>query len=163
MKLEINLEDITMSDIMMFLAIMIGVALVFWVIVKIARRGQEQADASCPIQRAMATVVDKQQLPAGSVTFSSLSRIWIMFDLEDGSRIKLFDSVSSNLIVGDTGRLCWQGDSIISFSRGDGAYTPAARRGQAQTQPGTWMCSCGCENAMNWETCAGCGKKRPEE
>lgn len=115
--ITVSTDDITMSDIMMVFAILLGIMLVSLIVILSVRSRQKKADSVCPVLRAEATVVDKQQLPAGTVTFASLSRIWILFDLADGRRLKLFDTAANDLVVGDTGELVWQGSSIVRFQR----------------------------------------------
>lgn len=122
-----RLGDITIDDIAemlpFFLVVMIGVGIIFMIIIKSKQKEEEERNASYPICRMNAKIVDKMQLAPN--TMMSVSQMWILFELTDGRRLKLTTRASNEWIVGDTGYLTWQGTSMIRFGRGESG--PASR------------------------------------
>lgn len=159
MEIRIDGSEIDVFALIRGLIIALGIMLIILAIIRYRKKTQ---NADQPMESAQATVVDRQ--PVGTVP--TAYGIWIVFDLADGRRIKLYDKTSTDLIVGDTGQLSWQGDSVVYFSRGkkqDSTGQQPLRTSAIRQQKKTWICpTCGCENAGSWDACAGCGEKRPE-
>lgn len=117
-ELEDVFESISMEEAFMFIAILVGMMIVVMIMSAAMKMKRDAANAACPVNRMRARVVDKQQQSENGIVV--YSRIWVLFELDDGRRVRLILPGNSNVVVGDRGNLTWQGDAIISFVR-DGA------------------------------------------
>lgn len=110
------MDDIRIEDIFIFLMVMFGIAAIAWIFAAVANKNHESVNATYPIQRGHAKLVDKPQTASNGVVI--YSRIWVLFDLDDGRRVRLMVSGTQfPYVVGDSGELTWQGDSLLGFHR----------------------------------------------
>jgi hypothetical protein len=95
--------------------VLVGIPIVVAIILAARHRS---ADRSSPLAQAEARVVDKRTLvtSAGSATDQ---RYYVTFQFPDGNRVELAVPASEAgfLIVGDEGRLDWQGARYLGFAR----------------------------------------------
>ena len=77
-------------------------------------RKNEAEIKSHPVLTKTAKLIDMQQVPAGQIV---LGEIWVLFELQDGERLRLNANPQNNLMIGDVGILTWQGRRILSFKR----------------------------------------------
>lgn len=117
-RVTISTDDISGSDVMLFIIILAAVALVLLTILAAIRKKERTANAKKPIERQMARVIEKQQLPAGAIP--SRSYVQVVFETETGRRVCLNVKGTNNLLVGDEGKLSWQGSDMIYFGRNNG-------------------------------------------
>lgn len=103
-----------MEELFMMFAILTGVAVVLWTIVGVLKKKQNDEDARQPVKTEHAKLVDMQQVPAGQIV---IGEIPVMFELDDGQRIRLAAKAQNSLVVGDVGMLTWQGRKILKFER----------------------------------------------
>lgn len=147
-----RLGDITVNDIaeitpfvVLGLAVVCGICLM---IIKI----KEAENNALPINGMVATIIDMQQVASNTVAFA----IWVMFETEDGTRVRVSCNANENYVVGDKGYLKWQGTRLISFDRGVTCDTEQMKSNGAAS--GSWICcSCGMRNAEMIGTCQKCG------
>ena len=110
------MDDIKIEDIFLFLIVMCGIAVVACIFAAVAKKRHEDNNASYPVQRSHAKLVDKPQTAANGIVIYSM--IWVLFDLDDGRRVRLMVSGTQfPYVVGDSGDLTWQGDSLLAFQR----------------------------------------------
>ena len=95
--------------------VLVGVPTVLAIIVALRRR---RSYGSVSRMQAEARVVDKRSLIAGGGA-SVDQRYYVTFQFPDGNRVELAvpASEAGMLIVGDGGRLEWQGSSYLGFAR----------------------------------------------
>lgn len=117
-RVTISTDDISGSDVMLFIIILAAVSLVLLAILAALRKKERTANAKKPIERQMARVIEKQQLPAGAIP--SRSCVQVVFETETGRRVCLNVKGTNNLLVGDEGKLSWQGSDMIYFGRNNG-------------------------------------------
>lgn len=117
-RVTISTDDISGSDVMLFIIILAAVALVLLTILAAIRKKERTANAKKPIERQMARVIEKQQLPAGAIP--SRSYVQVVFETETGRRVCLNVKGTNNLLVGNEGKLSWQGSDMIYFGRNNG-------------------------------------------
>ncbi len=96
--------------------IVIVVTMVFIAIVAIMTlagvKSIDNKNASSPIMKKHGTVADRESINGNSVLFAETS---ILFVFDDGSRVRLRIPGQSNLVVGDTGTVTWQGTAFQNF------------------------------------------------
>lgn len=109
-----SLDDITLTDIVVFLSIWFIFLGLMAVVVRALAKRREKEDLAQPIKRKMAKVVDMQRLEAGQMY---IGEPWVMFEFSDGSRLRLNAKQNNSLIIGDIGLLTWQGRKILTFER----------------------------------------------
>lgn len=110
------MDDIRIEDIFLFLIVMCGVAVIACIFAAVAKKDHEDTNATYPVQKGHAKLVDKPQTAANGIVV--YSRIWVLFDLDDGTRVRLLVSGTQfPYVVGDSGELTWQGDSLLGFHR----------------------------------------------
>jgi len=95
--------------------VLAGIPIVLAIIVAVRRR---RIDRSASRMQVEARVVDKRSLIAGSGA-SVDQRYYVTFQFPDGNRFELAvpASQAGMLIVGDEGRLEWQGSRYLGFAR----------------------------------------------
>ena len=103
-----------MEELFMMFAILAGLAVVSWTIVGVLAKKRNDEDARQPVRTEHAKLVDMQQVAAGQIVIGELP---VMFELDDGQRIRLGAKAQNSLVVGDTGQLTWQGRKILKFER----------------------------------------------
>lgn len=109
-----NMRDFDMEFFFMFILAM-GVVMVFlWIIVFALRSHEKAKNNSQPVKTNTAKLIDMQQVPAGQIV---IGEIWVMFELDNGERIRLKANPKNSLVVGDKGILTWQGTNILKFER----------------------------------------------
>lgn len=111
----ISTDDISIDDIMMFLAVLIGVAIVVWIFVGIVFAAKKAEEDQKPIETGVAVLMEKQQ-STNSLT-AAIENVPAIFELEDGRRVKLTLEANSTLVIGDRGEMTWQGSKLIKFER----------------------------------------------
>lgn len=162
MFLAKRLGDITTDDIAEMipfaLIIMVAISIISIIIVK----SKDAENDSKPIQEMMATIIDKQQVAATQVAIT----IWVIFEADDGTRVRVSCKASENYVVGDRGYLKWQGNRLISFSLGKTSEDIKREEKEnsleeIQRQYNMWTCpNCGAKNLQHWKRCADCGAKK---
>lgn len=108
-------QEMTTEDIAVVIGAMAVAVIILWIILAIAIGVIKARNNAQPLRTARAIVVEKQALPADAIL--SISRMWIMFETEDGMRLRLNAKALNTLCVGDVGRLTWQGNEILRFDR----------------------------------------------
>lgn len=106
--------DITADEAMLFLESMIAIAVIMCVILLVLRKKNERENAKKPVLTVGATLIDKQQIQPGQIPIGG---IWVVFELENGDRVKLIADMRNSLMIGDTGTLTYQGNKILGFDR----------------------------------------------
>lgn len=106
-----------MEDLFFVLLIMTVLVAVLWGIVFAMKSKEDSWNNAQPVQNQNAKLVDMQQVPAGQVV---IGEIWVMFELENGDRVRLNAKPQNSLVVGDKGVLTWQGKRILKFERNKG-------------------------------------------
>lgn len=104
-------------EIEVFVATIIAmfiIVAVLWIIVAVMKKKEDDENNAQPVMTRKAKLVDKQQVAAGDIV---IGEIWTLFELEDGERIRLDAKPQNNLVIGDSGRLTWQGKRILRFER----------------------------------------------
>lgn len=103
-----------MEDIFIFIAVLWVVAAILWIIVGALKKKQDSENETKPVRKATAKIVDKQQIESGAIV---IGEPWVLFETEDGERIRLNVKADNHLVVGDRGVLTWQGRKVLSFER----------------------------------------------
>ena len=103
-----------MEDLFIFIVAIWGAAIGLWIAYGIIKKKQDAEKAAQPIRKEYVTVVDKQQLDSGGII---IGEPWVLFELENGSRVRLNAHPENSLVVGDAGILTWQGRKIKGFER----------------------------------------------
>ena len=98
--------------ILLFSAVI--VIAILWIVAAVLRKKNEAEIKSHPVLTKTAKLIDMQQVPAGQIV---LGEIWVLFELQDGERLRLNANPQNNLMIGDVGILTWQGRRILSFKR----------------------------------------------
>ena len=109
------MDDVSMQDVFMILAVLFGIMLVSLICAVIVKKSRDSKDEACPIQKKKAKVLEKDQLPPGTVV--SLSEMNILFEIEGRQRLRLRAKAQNQLMPGDEGYLTWQGSKVINFER----------------------------------------------
>ena len=108
-----RLGDITVDDIAamlpVFLLVCGAICLISFIIIK--KKDAENDDL--PVRSAVGKIVDKDQPVPNAVTFVG----WLMFETEDGERVRVSIKSGHDYLVGDKGKMTWQGSRFISFER----------------------------------------------
>lgn len=109
-----NMHDFDMESLFLIICIM-GVLMVFmWIIVFALRSHEKAKNNAQPVKTNSAKLIDMQQVPAGQIVIGDIG---VMFELDNGERIRLKANPKNSLVVGDKGLLTWQGTNIIKFER----------------------------------------------
>ena len=108
-------SEVTMEEIFMVFAVLFGLMIISFIVLIVTKNKRDAENNSHPIQTSRAKLVDKQQLPAG--TLLAVSEMWVLFELENGNRVQLIAKAQNRLVVGDEGMLTWQGNKILKFER----------------------------------------------
>lgn len=85
---------------------------VLFAIAAIIKKKRDAENAAKPICSEMARLVD---MPHSNLDY--MSEMWVLFELNDGRRIRLLAKPKNSLVVGDVGVLTWQGSKILGFKR----------------------------------------------
>ena len=106
--------DVTIDDLIMMFSVLIGLLVFMLIVYGVLRAAQKSKDDNEPVETSKAKVVDKPQTGNGIVITAPIT-----FELENGRRVRV--SVDGkefmNLLVGDSGKLTWQGSRYIDFKR----------------------------------------------
>lgn len=113
--ITISTDDISLEDVMFFLAVLIGLMIVVFVFLGIVLSANKAEEEQKPIENGIAVLMEKQQ-STNSLT-AAIDNIPAIFELEDGRRIKLSLEANSTLVIGDRGEITWQGSKLIKFQR----------------------------------------------
>lgn len=108
------IRDISLEDIFMFFAIWFALLIILAVAVIIIKKKRDAEDKAQPVRRKNARIIDMQRFDAGEIV---IGEPWVLFELENGSRVKLNAKQKNHLMVGDVGLLTWQGRKILKFER----------------------------------------------
>lgn len=103
-----------MKDLFLFLLTLVGLNIVLWTAYGIIARKKESEINKHPIKKQKAKLVDMQRIAAGEIV---LGEIWVLFETQDGRRLRLNANSKNQLVVGDVGMLTWQGTKIHKFER----------------------------------------------
>lgn len=106
--------DISMEDLFMFYAILIGILVIMWIFVAAVKKKQDAENRAQPVRKKKAKIIDMQKVESGAIVFGEP---WVLFELENGSRVRLNAKAENSLMVGDAGLLTWQGKKILKFER----------------------------------------------
>lgn len=95
--------------------VLVGILIVLAIILALRRRRSVRSVSRMHVE---ARVVDKRSLIAGGGA-SVDQRCYVTFQFPDGNRVELAvpASEAGMLIVGDEGRLEWEGSSYLGFAR----------------------------------------------
>lgn len=110
-KMRFNID---MEFVFMLFAIMIALIIILSVFLVIINKKRDKMDSAQPERREWARVIDRPQ--AGTQNGIVLE-IYMMFELQDGQRLRLRAKPNNSLVVGDTGYLTWQGTKVKNFER----------------------------------------------
>lgn len=113
--ITISTDDISLEDVMIFLAVLLGLMIVVFVFLGIVLSANKAEEERKPIENGIAVLMEKQQ-STNSLT-AAIDNIPAIFELEDGRRIKLSLEANSTLVIGDRGEITWQGSKLIKFQR----------------------------------------------
>ena len=113
--ITISTDDISLEDVMIFLAVLLGLMIVVFVFLGIVLSANKAEEERKPIENGIAVLMEKQQ-STNSLT-AAIDNIPAIFELEDGRRIKLSLEANSTLVIGDRGEITWQGSKVIKFQR----------------------------------------------
>lgn len=97
-----------------FFAIWFGVLIVLAIVLNIIKKKQDAENKKLPVRQKAARIIDMQKYDAGEIV---IGEPWVMFELENGSRLRLNAKPKNHLMVGDIGLLTWQGRKILNFER----------------------------------------------
>ena len=103
-----------MEELFIIIMAIWGTAIGLWIVYGIMKKKEDAETAAQPLRKECATVVDKQRLDPGGII---IGEPWVLFELEDGNRIRLNAHPENSLVVGDMGILTWQGRKIKGFER----------------------------------------------
>ncbi len=95
------------------LPIIFGVCLGFILIFGIIVAAKNRENASKPMVTKHATLIEKPQIPPNAISVA----MWLVFQLDNGERIRVQASGNPSLVVGDQGMLTWQGTALRGFVR----------------------------------------------
>lgn len=113
MFLAKRLGDITANDIAemlpMFFLICIAICVICFILIK----AKDSQNNDKPIRIARARIIDKDQPTSNAVTIIG----WLLFETDEGERVKISIKAGHNFVVGDCGKLTWQGTRLINFIR----------------------------------------------
>ncbi len=104
---SVEFSTIVIAGFVIFLAI-IGIIMVVGLI------SLDRKNAASPLMRKHGVVADKEYINSNSLFFAETS---VLFSLDDGSRVRLRIPGKSDVVVGDTGTVTWQGNAFKSFDR----------------------------------------------
>ena len=112
--LDTRLGDITVEDIAGMIPFFLIGCVVICVISALIIKKKDSENNVLPIRSMNAKIVDKDQPAPNAVTLVG----WILFETEDGNRVRVSCKESGNYVIGDQGYLTWRGSRMISFERG---------------------------------------------
>lgn len=95
-----------MTGVVALIFVMVVICIICWIIAGMTRAKEKRL----PIHQAVAHVVEKDN--------SSPYIHYVTFEFENGQREKLVADPRNKLVVGDVGKLSWQGNKIVDFVRG---------------------------------------------
>ena len=113
-----TLRHMTGFAVLLLMAVATVVILVGIVVAVIVTTRRRLPDRSAPRVQAEARVVDKRALIVGGGAAAD-QRYYVTFQLPDGNRVELAVPTpqAGILVVGDQGRLDWQGNHYLGFAR----------------------------------------------
>ena len=111
--LSLSREEKLRTQLFVFFGVLIGLAVIVSIAYIIVSAVKDKQNSSQPIRKSFATIVSVP-LTTG---IRSMSYVAVMFELESGARIRFIVKAAHDFVVGDTGKLTWQGDRILSFIR----------------------------------------------
>lgn len=108
-----RLGDITTNDLAAMMPYFFIGCIVICLICFFIVKSKDAENDEKPIRTAIAKIIDRDQPQPNSVTIVG----WLMFETEDGERVRVSIKAGHNYVVGDEGKLTWQGSRFISFER----------------------------------------------
>lgn len=102
------------ENIFLIIVVMFVAAGILGAVAKYLEKQQEAENKTQPINSGIAKIVDMQKIETGVII---IGEPWILFELDNGTRIRLNAKPQNNLVVGDIGMLTWQGRKILKFER----------------------------------------------
>ena len=113
--IHIDTDDIELEDVLFFIAVLAGVAIVTWIFAGIAIAARKAEEAKKPVETGVGVLIEKNR--SSNPLTAGIEDISAVFELEDGRRIQVLLPSSSTLVVGDKGNLTWRGNKLIDFQR----------------------------------------------
>lgn len=113
MFLAKRLGDITANDIAEMLPMFFLICIAICVICVIIIKTKDSQNNDKPIRTARAKIIDKDQPAPNTVTIIG----WLLFETEEGERVRVSIKAGHDFVVGDCGKLTWQGTRYIEFIR----------------------------------------------
>lgn len=123
--LATRIGDITIEDLAGMIPIFFLVCIAIMGICYIIVKAKEAENNAMPIQEMDATIVDMARPEQGSVIAT-----WVLFESEDGNRVRVTCNGDNEYVIGDKGYLKWQGTRLIEFKRGktvEGVHSEAEK------------------------------------
>lgn len=108
-----KLGDITADDIAEMFPLFIIICAAICVICVIIIKAKDKENDNKPVKTAMAKIIDKDQPVPNAVTIVG----WLLFETTDGERVRVSIKAGHDYVIGDYGKLTWQGSRLIDFSR----------------------------------------------
>ena len=115
LTLATRLGDITLEEILLIgVPALLGTLAIFLLWYAAVKHRRDVENSAHPILVENAKVIDKHQGAPNTLAFEA----WVLFETESGKRVRLFANPNDIYLVGDEGRLRWQGTRLIAFERG---------------------------------------------
>ena len=111
--LSLSREEKLRTQLFVFFGVLIGLAVIVSIAYVIVSAVKNKQNSAQPVRKSFATIIS---VPP-TTGIRSMSYVAVMFELESGARIRFVVKSSHDFAVGDTGKLTWQGDRILSFIR----------------------------------------------
>lgn len=105
--------DITVKDMASVLPLFFIICGVICLICVLVIKAKNAESNDKPVRTAVAKIVDKDQPAANAVTIIG----WLLFETEEGERVRVSVKAGHDFLIGDVGDLTWQGTRLISFTR----------------------------------------------
>lgn len=118
-----RISDITTDDILSFALIFMCVGVTCLFIMLAWKKKNDRETRYMPVEGMEASIVDKQQLSPNTYAFE----VWVLFEGDDGRRIRLMCKSNNDYVIGDKGYVKWQGTKLFSFERGKKAPSSIMR------------------------------------
>jgi len=103
----------SIADLEIMFGVLFGLSILIGVVCGVVVAAKKRSNASKPIVEGVVRVADIQQVTVAGVAPMSQ----ILFEFEDGNRVKLYVDQTHHYVVGDKGYLKYQGNELISFER----------------------------------------------
>ena len=156
------IENTSLETVFLFMFILLGVALISLAFAGIAVKSRDKANDAKPILREVVTIIEKQSGAPNS--FVPVSDAWVVFQTDNGTRIRLYVKNGELYVVGDRGILTWQGTRVNDFQLLPRKNTNPSASPDAASNPWEFprvFCrECGHPGTSNQDKCPKCGTPR---